>query len=120
MSDNLISPNKEFSNNAHIKSIGQYQDLYNKSISDPDNFWAEIANRITWFKKWDQVSEYDFIKGSIKWFDGAKLNVSYNCLDRHVEDGFGDKTAVIWEGNNPEEDLTFTYDEEELGQKLGI
>ena len=110
MSDNLISPNKEFSNNAHIKSIGQYQDLYNKSISDPDNFWAEIANRITWFKKWDQVSEYDFTKGSIKWFDGAKLNVSYNCLDRHVEDGFGDKTAVIWEGNNPEEDQTFTYD----------
>ena len=89
MSDNLISPNKEFSNNAHIKSIGQYQDLYNKSISDPDNFWAEIANRITWFKKWDQVSEYDFIKGSIKWFDGAKLNFAehllYDSSVHHVE-----------------------------------
>ena len=93
MSDNLFSPNKEFSDNAYFKSLDQYNDLYNQSISNPENFWAEIANRITWFKKWDKVREYDFIKGSIKWFDGAKLNVSYNCLDRHVENGFGDVHA---------------------------
>ena len=83
MSTNLFSPNKEFSNNADINSVSQYQELYKKSILDPDTFWAEIAERITWFKKWDQVREYDFVKGSIKWFEGAKLNVSYNCLDRH-------------------------------------
>ena len=111
MSDNLFSPNKEFSDNAYFKSLDQYNDLYNQSISNPENFWAEIANRITWFKKWDKVREYDFIKGSIKWFDGAKLNVSYNCLDRHVENGFGDQSAIIWEGNNPQEDQSFTYDE---------
>tara|TARA_B110000438_G_C15813312_1_gene650734 strand:- start:1734 stop:3671 length:1938 start_codon:yes stop_codon:yes gene_type:complete len=111
MSDNLFSPKKEFSVNAHISSIEQYQDLYNKSIIDPDTFWAEIADRITWFKKWDQVRDCDFVKGSIKWFEGAKLNVSYNCLDRHVENGFGDQTAILWEGNNPEEDQTFTYNE---------
>jgi len=111
MSDNLFSPNKEFSNNADINSVSQYQELYKKSILDPDTFWAEIAERITWFKKWDQVREYDFVKGSIKWFDGAKLNVSYNCLDRHVENGFGDQNAIIWEGNNPQEDQSFTYNE---------
>ena len=111
MSDKLFSPKKEFSVNAHISSIEQYQDLYNKSIIDPDTFWAEIADRITWFKKWDQVRDCDFVKGSIKWFEGAKLNVSYNCLDRHVENGFGDQTAILWEGNNPEEDQTFTYNE---------
>jgi Acyl-coenzyme A synthetases/AMP-(fatty) acid ligases len=111
MSDNLFSPNKEFSDNAYFKSLDQYNDLYNQSISNPENFWAEIANRITWFKKWDKVREYDFIKGSIKWFDGAKLNVSYNCLDRHVENGFGEQSAIIWEGNNPQEDQSFTYNE---------
>ena len=70
-----------------------------------------MADRITWYKKWNQVREYDFENGSIKWFDGAKLNVSYNCLDRHVENGFGEQTAIIWEGNNPEEDQTFTYND---------
>ena len=60
MSDNLFSPNKEFSDNAYINSIGQYQDLYKKSILDPDTFWAEIADRITWFKKWDQVRSYNY------------------------------------------------------------
>ena len=56
-------------------------------------------------------SRFNFVKGKIKWFDGAKLNVSYNCLDRHVEAGHGSQTAIIWEGNNPEEDQTFTYSE---------
>ena len=111
MSTNLFSPNKEFSADADINSIDQYKDLYKKSILDPEAFWAKTADRITWYKKWDQVREYDFENGSIKWFDGAKLNVSYNCLDRHVENGFGEQTAIIWEGNNPEEDQTFTYND---------
>ena len=111
MADHIFSPNPEFSDQALIRSLDQYRDLYEKSMSDPNIFWSTVADRITWYKKWGNVREFDFVKGNIKWFDGAKLNVSYNCLDRHVEAGHGDQTAIIWEGNNPEEDQTFTYSE---------
>ena len=80
-------------------------------MSNPENFWAEVAERITWFKKWDHVRKYDFTQADIKWFEGAKLNACYNCLDRHVESGHGQETALIWEGNNPSEDKTFTFNE---------
>jgi len=111
MADPVFYPNQEFSERALIGSLDQYRDLYEKSMSDPDTFWSAVADRITWYNKWDTVREFDFVKGNIKWFDGAKLNVSYNCLDRHVEAGHGDQTAIIWEGNNPEEDQAFTYGE---------
>jgi len=111
MADPVFYPDQEFSDRALIGSLDQYRDLYEKSMSDPDTFWSEVADRITWYKKWDTVREFDFVKGNIKWFDGAKLNVSYNCLDRHVEAGHGDQTAIIWEGNNPEEDQALTYSE---------
>ena len=111
MADPVFYPNQEFSDRALIGSLDQYRDLYEKSMSDPDAFWSAVADRITWYKKWDTVREFDFVKGNIKWFDGAKLNVSYNCLDRHVEAGHGSQTAIIWEGNNPEEDQAFTYSE---------
>ena len=111
MADPVFYPNQEFSDRALIGSLNQYRDLYEKSMSDPDAFWSAVADRITWYKKWDTVREFDFVKGKIKWFDGAKLNVSYNCLDRHVDAGHGDQTAIIWEGNNPEEDQAFTYGE---------
>ena len=74
-------------------------------------FWEEKAERISWYKKWDSVGSFDYVNGVIKWFDGGKLNVSYNCLDRHVESGKGDRTALIWEGNNPEENETFSYND---------
>ena len=109
MADHIFYPNPEFSNQALIRSLDQYRDLYENSMSDPDTFWSTVADRITWYKKWCNVREFDFVEGKIKWFDGAKLNVSYNCLDRHVEAGHGDQIAIIWEGNNPEEDQTFTY-----------
>ena len=111
MADPVFYPNQEFSDRALIGSLDQYRDLYEKSMSDPDAFWSAVADRITWYKKWDTVREFDFVKGNIKWFDGAKLNVSYNCLDRHVDAGHGDQTAIIWEGNNPKEDQAFTYRE---------
>ena len=111
MADPVFYPDQEFSKGSLIGSLEQYRDLYEKSMSDPDTFWSAVADRITWYKKWDTVREFDFVKGNIKWFDGAKLNVSYNCLDRHVEAGHGDQTAIIWEGNNPEEDQAFTYSE---------
>ena len=99
------------SNKAHIKNNADYLKSYECSISDKDSFWEQVANRISWFKKWDIVSNIDYKKAHIKWFEGAKLNVSYNCLDRHVENGFGNNIALIWEGNDPSEDKTFTYSE---------
>jgi acetyl-CoA synthetase len=89
----------------------QYHDMYEESVTDPEGFWSNVAERLTWFKGWDKVREYDFVKADIKWFDGGKLNASYNCLDRHVESGHGDAVALIWEGNNPAEDKTITYSE---------
>ena len=111
MSENVFHPSAQWSAHAHIKNMDQYQEIYDSSLRDRDAFWANIAERITWYKKWDTVSNVDFKKAEIKWFEGGKLNISYNCLDRHVEAGKGDRTALIWEGNNPEEDKRFTYQE---------
>ena len=109
MKSKVFNPSTNFSINAHVKSIDQYLEEYQQSIKSSNEFWASKAERITWSKKWDSIGEYDFVNANIKWFQGGKLNVSYNCLDRHVESGLGDKTALIWEGNNPEEDQHFTY-----------
>ena len=94
---------------AHIKNFEDYIDLYDASISNKDLFWGKIAERITWIKKWDTISNIDYKKADIKWFEGGKLNVSYNCLDRHVKNGHGDRIALLWEGNNPSKDKAFTY-----------
>ncbi len=106
-----FDPAAEFTANAHINSMAQYQEMYDRSVNDPDGFWGETAERLDWFEKWDKVMDYDLAAGDIKWFEGGKLNVSYNCLDRHVEAGHGDRTALIWEGNDPSESKTFTYNE---------
>ena len=111
MSEKVFHPSPEWSANAHIQTMDQYQEIYDRSIQDRDAFWAEIAERITWFRKWDTVSNFNFVNADIKWFEGGKLNVSYNCLDRHVEAGYGDRTALIWEGNDPNEDKYITYQE---------
>ena len=111
MSDKKYFPDYRDAAKAHIPSLEKYQEMYNRSIADPDAFWAEQAERLTWIKKWDKVSDNNYKTAQIKWFEGGKLNVSYNCLDRHVEAGHGDQTALIWEGNNPEEDKKFSYSE---------
>ena len=111
MKSKVFNPLIDFSKNAHIKSIDQYHEQYKESINSNDEFWARKAERIIWSKEWNSIGEFDFVNANIKWFQGGKLNVSYNCLDRHVESGLGDKTALIWEGNNPEEDKRFTYSE---------
>ena len=105
----IYSPSADWTANAHINSLDKYNELYNKSIEDPDSFWSDIAKRITWYKPWEKVRDFNFQNGEIKWFENGKLNVSYNCLDRHVESGNGEKTAIIWEGNDPSEDKHFTY-----------
>lgn len=96
---------------AHVSSLEAYQAQYAESIQEPETFWANIAERVTWYQKWDTVRDYDFVNGEIKWFEGGTLNACYNCLDRHVEAGHGDATAIIWEGNSPTEDKRFTYSE---------
>ena len=111
MSNNYFNPPIEFSQNAWISDMEQYRSVYNKSIQDPVQFWEKIADRVSWMKKWDTVREFDFVNGEIKWFDGGELNVSYNCLDRHVEAGYGNQTAIIWEGNDPGEDKKYSYSE---------
>ena len=111
MKEKLFKPLKELSQKAHVGSLEEYNNEYDRSIKDQNFFWEEKAERISWYKKWDSVGSFDYVNGVIKWFDGGKLNVSYNCLDRHVESGKGDRTALIWEGNNPEENKTFSYND---------
>ena len=102
-------PDPSFSEKAHIKSLDQYREMYKRSVEDPEGFWSEVAERLHWYSKWDTVREFDFVAGNIAWFKGGKLNASYNCLDRHVNAGHGNKTAIIWEGNDPNEDKHYTY-----------
>lgn len=90
--------------NYHIKNLEEYFNVYRKSVRDPDSFWEEIAEEnFLWRKRWDTVLEYDFNTPEIKWFDGAKLNISENCIDRHLY-ARGDKTAIIFEPNDPSEE----------------
>jgi acetyl-CoA synthetase len=104
-------PSKEISEKAHIGSMEDYETMYKKSVEDPEGFWGEIAEKnISWFKKWDKVLEYDFHKPEIKWFSGGKLNASYNCLDRHLEAGRKDKTAILWEADDGS-NRTYTYEQ---------
>ena len=89
----------------------KYNDMYQRSISDPEGFWAEQAEEfVDWFKPWTKVWDWDFDDARIRWFEGAKLNVSYNCLDRHLKSR-GQQVAVIWEGDDPGVDRKITYRE---------
>ncbi len=102
--------NPDVAKTAYINN-DQYLEMYRRSIEDGDGFWAEKAEEfLTWFKKWDKVQDWNYHEGKIRWFDGAKLNVSYNCLDRHLEKR-GDQVAIIWEGDNPQVDKKITYRE---------
>ena len=94
-----------------IKSLEEYQQVYQKSINNPSTFWGEIAENFVWRKKWSKVLEYDWLKPETKWFLNAQLNITENCLDRHLET-HGDQTAIIWEPNNPKESAKhITYKE---------
>ena len=110
----LVNPPENISNQAHVGSLDAYRKEYQKSIEDPSGFWSNIASEFHWFEKWNQVSSYNYNMGEgpidIKWFSGAKTNVCYNCVDRHL-DLRPDKTAIIWEGNEPGEDHTLSYRE---------
>ncbi|MCX7596168.1 MAG: acetate--CoA ligase [Fischerella sp.] len=105
--ERLFKPPAEFSQAAQIKSLEEYQSLYEKSVADPEAFWGQLAaQELHWFQKWDKV--LDWQPPFVQWFVGGKLNVTYNCLDRHLSNGRRDKTALIWEGE-PGDSRTFTY-----------
>jgi acetyl-CoA synthetase len=92
-----------------IKSLEEYKSAYKKSIEEPEIFWAEVAENFLWKKKWDKVLNWNFTEPKIEWFAGGKLNITENCIDRHLET-MADKPAFIWEPNNPEERVrTVTY-----------
>ncbi|WP_020481284.1 acetate--CoA ligase [Methylomonas sp. MK1] len=111
MSDQKIYPvNPQIAASAHIDSAA-YPRLYQQSITEPEAFWAEqAAEFLDWHQPWQQVLQYDYPKGEIKWFLGGKLNVTVNCLDRHLEKR-ADQVAIIWEGDDPAHDRKLTYRE---------
>ena len=102
-------PPREFQKKAAIKSFRQYKEIYKHSINNPQDFWAERARDLHWFKKWENVLEYDFTEAYVKWFEGGKINVSYNCLDRHLYSWRKNKAALIWIGENSNESKIYTY-----------
>ncbi len=104
--ERVFPPPREFAENAHIKSFDEYEQLYAEAAADPQAFWAKQAEDLEWFKKWDTVLEWN--EPFAKWFIGGKINISHNCLDRHLATARKNKAAIIWEGETGEI-KTITY-----------
>jgi acetyl-CoA synthetase len=104
-----FAPSPEFSKKAYVKNMKEYEDLYRRSIQDPEGFWSEQAEKILlWYKKWSRTLDYNFEKPEIRWFIGGRLNASYNCLDRHLNTWRKNKAAIIWEADDGSY-KTYTY-----------
>lgn len=109
MSEHKTYPVPQEAANHALINRQQYEQMYKQSLADPDTFWAEQADKfLHWFKPWDTVNNSDLGEGRIRWFEGGQLNVSYNCLDRHLE-AHGEKTAIIWEGDSPDDTRHISY-----------
>ena len=104
--ERIFPPSEEFSANAHIKSFAEYENMYKAAAENPEEFWASAAESLHWFRKWDTILEWN--EPHAKWFVGGKINIAYNCLDRHLEGWRKNKAAIIWEGE-PGEIRTITY-----------
>ena len=104
----VFSPSKSFQKKANL-SLKEYKKLYQTSIDSPKEFWKNMSKRLTWIKPFKKVLEEDFKNAKVKWFLDGKLNVSANCLDRHIDTTLRNKAALIWEGDNPNESKTITY-----------
>ena len=91
----------------HIGSLDEYRALHRRSVQDTEPFWAEEAQRLSWFRRWDRVLEWN--APDAKWFVGGHLNACYNCVDRHVQAGHGDEVAIVWEGDDPNDTAKVTY-----------
>jgi acetyl-CoA synthetase len=108
MADKIYDIDPLIAGHCHANQA-RYQALYQQSLEEPDTFWAEQAARfVTWFAPWQRVSDCDFAEGRIRWFEGGQLNVSFNCLDRHLEER-GDQVALLFEGDDPDIDRKLTY-----------
>ena len=94
----IFTPPKELSKKAYIKSMDEYKKIYKRSVDDPEGFWGEMAQQLDWYKKWNKVLVEDFAKAKHSWFVGGKINVSYNCVDRHCKTWRRNKAAIIWQG----------------------
>ena len=104
-----VYPVPEFMLERSFINAEQYDAMYQRSIDDPDAFWAEQADKfLDWDAKWHTVSSANFVEGQVAWFDGAHLNVSSNCIDRHLAER-GDQVAIIWEGDEPTDQAHITY-----------
>ena len=104
-------PSNKIVENAHINKL-KYEEMYKESISNPIKFWGEHGKRIDWIKNYEKVRDFSYDQKNlyIKWFEDGTLNASYNCIDRHLKNN-GNKTAIIWEGDNPDEQKSITYNE---------
>jgi acetyl-CoA synthetase len=130
MAENRVfPPSQEFSQSASLRSLEEYKALYNWSIKDPEGFWGKMAEQLDWYKKWDKFLEYDFKdKPEVRYFIGGKINISYNCLDRHLNTWHKNKAAIIWQGEPDEDTRVYTYQQlhHEVGKfanvlkKLGV
>jgi acetyl-CoA synthetase len=107
--DRIFEPPQVFKEKARINSLEEYRQTYKRSIEQTESFWAEQAEHLDWVRKWDTVLVEDFSEGHHEWFVGGKLNVSYNCLDRHLMTWRKNKAALIWEGDSPGEQRVLTY-----------
>ncbi|KAG6579092.1 Acetyl-coenzyme A synthetase, chloroplastic/glyoxysomal, partial [Cucurbita argyrosperma subsp. sororia] len=112
----IVFPSQEFSQQAHIPTTQKYLDMYKKSIEEPSEFWSEIASsEFYWTKQWNHHQPFShnlhISQGNIniQWFKGGITNICYNCIDRNIEGGLGDKIAMYWEGNEPAFDASLTY-----------
>jgi acetyl-CoA synthetase len=105
----VIEPPQWVKDGAWVSSMEQYREIYDRSVSDPEGFWADMAKELVyWEKPWDKVLEWEFETPSVKWFIGGKTNVAYNCLDRHLTDGRRNKAAIIWESDEGRSKI-YTY-----------
>ena len=109
--DDLYKPSNKIVENAHINKL-KYEEMYKESISNPIKFWGEHGKRIDWIKNYEKVRDFSYDQKNlyIRWFEDGTLNASYNCIDRHLKNN-GNKTAIIWEGDNPDEQKSITYNE---------
>jgi len=102
---------KNFNSSIGHNSLDNYQSLRKNAKQDSNSYWESVAERIDWFDKWTTINNTDYSKAHIEWFSNGKLNASYNCIDRHIENGLGEKTALIWQSNDPTISTNVSYNE---------
>ncbi len=111
MQSPYVLPSKDFQRQARVSSMDAYRADYERSVNEPEAFWSAVARRVVWNKPFTKVLEWDFHGGHVKWFEDGALNVTVSCLDRHVDAGKGERTAIIWEGDEPGQEERISYAE---------